>query len=145
MAGGAGAGWLVEVLEPLAPRCGIKSLVLLACTHRQFNQILREDCGMWQASVRAAVDIPFDLVFDEGVTWRYLAMQVLDGLSRLGCSGAEVRPRTVPLACNALCVRSTTAGRRAGCERALCLAWTAVSGMVRDLLLTTGIHGCPHT
>ena len=122
---GSGAGWLVEVLEPMAPRCGVKSLVLLACTHRQFNQILREDSGMWQASVRATVDIPFDLVLDEGVTWRYLAMQVLAGLSRLGCSDAEVRPRAVSLACHAL-----RGLKRPGAGRAMerCLEWTAISG-----------------
>lgn len=86
-----GGGWLVEVLEPLAPWTGIKSLVLLACTHRQFNAILKED-SIWQASLRKCVDIPFDVVLkaEQGLTWRYLATHVLDGLGRLRCEGAEV-------------------------------------------------------
>lgn len=86
-----GGGWLVEVLEPLAPWARLKSLVLLACTHRQFNAILKEDT-IWQASLRSCVDLPFDVVLraEEGLTWRYLAIQVLEGLSRLRCEGAEV-------------------------------------------------------
>jgi len=83
--------WQTEVWERLAPQLGIKNLVLLACSHRQLNMILIED-SIWQASLRSSVDLTFDVVLcpEEGLTWRYLAMQVVEGLGCLGCPGAEV-------------------------------------------------------
>ena len=82
----------VEVWERLAPQLGIKNLVLLACSHRQLNMILIED-SIWQASLRACVDLTFDIALcpEEGLTWRYLAMQVVEGLGCLGRPGAEVQ------------------------------------------------------
>jgi len=87
--------WQTEVWERLAPLLGIKNLVLLACSHRQLNMILIED-SIWQASLRASVDLTFDVVLcpEEGLTWRYLAMQVVEGLGCLGRPGAEVIQRS---------------------------------------------------
>ena len=84
-------GWQVEVWERLAPQLGVRNLVMLACTHHELKKVLKED-SIWKASLRTSVDIGFALSLnaEDGLTWRYLAMQVLEGLSSLQLPSAEV-------------------------------------------------------
>ena len=84
----------VEVWEGLAPQLELRTLVLLACTHRDLRAILSED-SIWRASLRACVDVAHDLSVNAGeaLTWRYVALQVLEGLVRLKHPAAQVRVR----------------------------------------------------
>eukprot|EP00802_Teleaulax_amphioxeia_P023317 Tamp_23874.p1 GENE.Tamp_23874~~Tamp_23874.p1 ORF type:complete len:313 (-),score=46.84 Tamp_23874:77-982(-) len=80
----------VEVWEGLAPQLELRTLVLLACTHRDLRAILSED-SIWRASLRACVDVAHDLSVNAGeaLTWRYVALQVLEGLVRLKHPAAQ--------------------------------------------------------
>ncbi len=84
----------VEVWEGLAPQLELRTLVLLACTHRDLKAILDED-SIWRASLRASVNVAYELSVNAGeaLTWRYVALQVLEGLVRLEHPAAQVRER----------------------------------------------------
>ena len=71
---------------------------MLACAHRNLNMILVED-SIWKIALRATVDLafPVSLKAEDGLTWRYLAMQVLEGLGRLEQPAAKVRTSTTYL------------------------------------------------